>query len=458
MKIVITALLMLCSFGAMADKYLRPGASGAANGSNWTDAYTTLSAAETGTSRGETIWVAAGAIGSATLNTAVSGSTIIIIKKATVAAHGTDTGWSDSYASGAATISGTVVISTHNWVIDGVSRSTQTTGYGFELTGPSPGGPGFDLDDGVTNITIKYVALTGHAATAPFDGGAGGDNAFWFGNNPRQLNISYNYAIGWGCCMVKLLGGSINDSLFEFNRFEYNRTRNTTPNEQHAEGVFAWAQNRNIWRHNVWVDIEGTGIIMLGDGGDNEIYGNLVYWTSAYPRAGQYDGFISNGSFSTWTAYTTDNNLFYNNTIIVPNSGGIEFGISYSGNTTGSGTARNNLYYCAGGGRNVYSTRVSADYDIFYGLTHEGGANGVNGTGNPFVDSANYDFRLVAGTVAGQSLSAPYNTDMLGATRGGDGTFDRGAFEFGTNSSPASGATRLYTGLRHSLGDKFQNR
>lgn len=223
--------------------------------------------------------------------------------------------------------------------------------------------------------------------------------------------------------MVKTYTSTIESSLFEYNRFEWNRSSAA----YHAEGVFPWGMNNTIWRNNVWIDIEGTGVIMLGDGGNNEIYGNLVYWSSAYPNPGQDGNYIGNGTFTTWTAYKTVNNKFYNNTIIVPNKGGIEFGISYP-NTTSSGTARNNLYYCAAGNRNVYSSSINADYDIFYGLTHSSQANGVNGTGNPFVDSVNYDFRLKAHTVPGNNLGAAYNMDMNENIRT---TWDRGAMEYG---------------------------
>jgi hypothetical protein len=37
---------------------------------------------------------------------------------------------------------------------------------------------------------------------------------------------------------------------------------------------------------------------------------------------------------------------------------------------------------------------------------------------------------LAAPTTAGSPLASPYNTDLLGKTRGADGTWDRGAFEF----------------------------
>ena len=60
----------------------------------------------------------------------------------------------------------------------------------------------------------------------------------------------------------------------------------------------------------------------------------------------------------------------------------------------------------------------------------------VTGGTDPFINSAAGDFRLLAGTAAGIALPSPYNLDMNGNVRGADGTWDRGAFEFVSGSSP----------------------
>jgi len=63
-------------------------------------------------------------------------------------------------------------------------------------------------------------------------------------------------------------------------------------------------------------------------------------------------------------------------------------------------------------------------------------------SGDPFVNYAGKDFRLKVATVAGTSLSAPFNLDIIGIARGSDGTWDRGAYEFGgtatTGTTPAA--------------------
>ncbi len=49
-----------------------------------------------------------------------------------------------------------------------------------------------------------------------------------------------------------------------------------------------------------------------------------------------------------------------------------------------------------------------------------------------FVNVSNlYTYNLhLTGALAGVSLASPYNMDMDGKTRGADGTWDRGAYEF----------------------------
>src|SRR5437899_8360956 len=60
---------------------------------------------------------------------------------------------------------------------------------------------------------------------------------------------------------------------------------------------------------------------------------------------------------------------------------------------------------------------------------------------NPFVDWVNENYHLLAATQAGNTLSAPYNTDPDGNTRGADGVWDRGAFEFGASAPIISSVT-----------------
>ena len=98
--------------------YIRAGATGANNGTSWTDAYTSIPAFTRGVN-GVTYYVADGTYAPRELSTPASGGKVITIKKATVQDHGTNTGWNDSYGDGTATFSGGMSLLTSDWVIDG---------------------------------------------------------------------------------------------------------------------------------------------------------------------------------------------------------------------------------------------------------------------------------------------------------------------------------------------------
>src|SRR5690348_11914306 len=101
----LALLLILVALPALgANHYIRAGATGNGSGTDWTNACSGFSGscAISGLVRGDTYYVADGSYGSQTFDTANSGSSVITIIKATVANHGTATGWSDTFGDGQA--------------------------------------------------------------------------------------------------------------------------------------------------------------------------------------------------------------------------------------------------------------------------------------------------------------------------------------------------------------------
>jgi hypothetical protein len=80
---VLTLLLTIIFLGAVgaeaANHYVRAGASGSANGNDWTNAYTTLPSTLT---RGDTYYIADGTYAGRTFNTATNGTTLITMARA----------------------------------------------------------------------------------------------------------------------------------------------------------------------------------------------------------------------------------------------------------------------------------------------------------------------------------------------------------------------------------------
>lgn len=206
---------------------------------------------------------------------------------------------------------------------------------------------------------------------------------------------------------------------------------------EHAEIASIWyfsgAPAANVtFRYNVFTHAEGTGgLIMTGDG--LYVYGNVFY----RPAGDTWQH--GNGLIGTWTVDTLTNVKVYNNTFINSQTGYPVLGESFTSPTTGN-EARNNLFYLSqriGNGNGLFPTHSHNHY-VDSGFLTETAQ--TTGTGDPFTNYTALDFSLKAATVAGFTLSAPYATDMLGNTLGSDGTWDRGAIEFGGTPATAPSA------------------
>ena len=151
---------------AQSMHYIRQGATGRNDGSDWNNAYTNL---PTGSSwiRGGTYYIAAGSYTpSGYWTTPVNGTKAITLKKATVAEHGAGAGWSDSYASGQAVITGLVEITKGYWTIDGAyggGPGNWMEPYGIKFVANYCGGMGnnaIHFSGGGSHVTIRHCEIT----------------------------------------------------------------------------------------------------------------------------------------------------------------------------------------------------------------------------------------------------------------------------------------------------------
>lgn len=397
------SLLLLALSLSAANHYVRAGAAGSANGDDWTNAYTALPAALT---RGDTYYVADGTYSNYTFDDAASGTTVITIKKATVADHGTETGWVSTYGDGQAGF-GPLVFSTPYWTLDGATRTGMKSGHGFVITtsaAVNPSQKGIVFSNGTSgNVTIRYVEIAGHGPD-----GDGGGNDLIYTLGASDVTIQYCHLHDSGRVHILTRIGS--NWLVEHTAFVRNEG---TPTE-HSEAWSIGTLSDVVVRFCLFEDIESTGILATLDnnpGPDNwEIYGNV------FNGSNTGDGIVCTDAESSWT-----NVKFYHNTIIgaVGHSG---FRAVLGGSDTW--LVYNNLWY-----NNIDVAWASTvhDYNWFYASGTNSEAHAQNGTGDPFVNLAAGNFRLAANTTAGTALGAPYNVDMDGVTRS---TWSRGAFEY----------------------------
>jgi hypothetical protein len=429
LSLVVAACLAPCLAHA-ANQYVRPGATGLNNGSDWANALTSL---PTTLKRGDTYYLANGTYGSYVFNTANSGTTAITIKKAVAADHGTDVGWNSSYGDGQAVFSNWQIY-TDYYVFDGQRRNSDwalgaTSQYGIKVVGTSP----VRLDNGAgtggDNLTFRYIDVQGGGR----DTGRGDDVIYGLAGNS---NITFQYcALHDSDRTIFLMRGNWQNLTVDHSYL----ARNTSSPASHGEMLSMTDSTNVVWSNNVMEDIEGTAFIAGLNGGTAsnwKIFGNVAFHSAQYiadtgRKAGHNYGvaglvYIANDASNNNTG---NNFLVYGNTMV--NIKGTYSGVVIQ---RGSGNeVRNNIWYNSVRTNNSFTGSISNNW--YFNTVQDGDASAsktvCTTACDVFANLASKDFRLKVATGGGMALAAPFNIDLNGSVRGADGTWDRGAFEFG---------------------------
>jgi hypothetical protein len=420
-KILISLgfILFLPSLVSAQDyHYVRSGAAGSNDGSDWNNAWTQLPQS---LQRGHTYYIADGNYPSYVFDDTESGSQYIYIKKATQSDHGTDTGWGSGYGDGTATFSGGIAFVSDYYEMDGQVRGSDwQSGYGFKVYHGSIdlfyGGDG-DSD----NLIFRYVEVEGLGIDNPAH-----DDGIYAPVGNFNIIFSHCYLHDFG--RTPILTGSADSWIIEYSYI----ARNSNDPYYHSEALADTNSDNFVIRHNIWADIEGTGyIIALNRGSgvgyvDNwEIYGNVFLYNYDIPF--NRDG-LGDGAIAVINEQIPRNWKIYNNAFInLPGlSSRITLGLEMGGGS--NNVAYNNLWYdCS----TANHWGVTADYNYYINTNHDSEPNEQVGSSDPFVDWINGDYHLKTPTESGFSLSSPYNVDMDSVIRGDDGVWDRGAYEYG---------------------------
>jgi hypothetical protein len=375
---------------------------------------------------GNVYYLADGDYEGRTLGTAASSTYVITIRKACATGtgdsdHVTDTGWSSSMGDGQATWTGlttSLYVSTAYWTIDGIFGSgSSASSYGFYATG-SASADTTPVRFGSYGDSCSYVQISHFAVVCP---GQGSDSYSQYGFSGYGNNVTLSYVYASGCQVSMWTQG--NDMTIEHC---YLGAFWSTGNHH---GVAVEVILRPIVRHNFF-SVCNNMCVEPGGGSTTNItegkfYGNIAIDVGV-------NGFckgVSNGEIV--------DSVFYNNTLVNA-TGPLLYPSNYG---TGSGNILQNnlLYNCSAGlaydqGGEIATHSYNAFFDS--GSPSETGVQVASG--NPFVNSAGGNYHLSFATNAGYTLSSPYTTDMDGVTRGGDGTWDRGAYEYGSGSASGS--------------------
>lgn len=447
--IVLAALWVLSpSLASAANHYIRAGAMGANNGSDWANAYVSLPAM---LNRGDTYYIADGTYGGYTFDDAVSGTTLITIKKATISDHGTDTGWNSSYGDGVAIFTSGLTFTTGYWVFDGITGSFKN-GHGFHIDMTADTGVKNGIRIQASYITISHTKISwpdrdSETYMNPSSTSAGIEGNAYNGVDWDELagiNISYVYieeVPGYPFRFIHSKGLVIEHcALFGMH----------SDAERHSSIVIirTMHSDNGTIRYNWFEEGEGTGGIVFYDNVNHidwAVYGNVFYQSGGEGGFGM--GIVAANTHPNDPYLRVTNLKIYNNTIVgVAGNSGIS--MDYNGVNV---VAYNNLwhnvpwlpaFYGFSYDYNYYSS-CSGQFAFTPGAHENPWSDGSSIiTSNPFVASGSGNLHLNAALPGypGYSLGSPYNYDIEGYLRGEDGVFDRGAYEY------VSGGTIPYCG------------
>jgi hypothetical protein len=396
--------------------YVRDGAGGSNNGQDWTNAWEDMDDINwTSVARGDTIYIADGTYLGDTFDKDVSGSNYIYITKATIAEHGTETGWSNSYGDGQATL-GPISFSTSYWILNGVSRTGLKTGHGIIIDNSSRTARAIYFSANVDYVTVKYCGI--HSGSHEPAGYI--DNIYAVSTGNSYITIQYCHIHDAPRVLVYIIGGD--NWLIERNYFE----RNGGEGDIHAEGFAVNDSDNLVIRYNYFDRIRGTGYIATPDSGGSGMNSNWEIYGNIFANHDQAEwSYCSNGVITAINYQSTANWKIYNNSFVdLVGNDGICFWIEHAGVTHTNNVAYNNIWYSC---NSVPFINCTHDYNWYYGAT-QSETHGQIGSGDPFVDWVNENYHLTAHTNTGLDLGSPYNIDMDDIVRS---NWDRGAYEYG---------------------------
>ncbi len=301
------------------------------------------------------------------------------------------------------------------------------------------------------NTTADHCSSSWDCGTSP---GPYWDNAIYTGSSyTNNLYVGYSYIHHTGNTQFQMNGQVNTNLIWEYDWVSYNHTGQ---NGNHDEAYSLYGSNVII-RYNVFQDICSTGIITTAGGGNPlignwEVYGNLFFWDATYAAmtTAYQNATLDNGIVDFLGETMSGHVYFYNNTIAGIKGTGVNAtnpvaGVG-GGDNLGSPAIviENNLWWnCdAATGYQSYhpsGSSLTIDYNAYFAgsssnfsyFTETHGQVVGNST-NPFVNSSANTiagFVPATNTAAAVTLASPYNVDMLGITRGVNGTWDRGALQ-----------------------------
>lgn len=388
---------------------------GTGDGSRWTHAFAGLPER---LERGAKYYLASGEYPDHAFNDPVSGEQVIGLVKAVATDHGGDEGWDATMGQGSADF-GPVQFVTGYFLVDGQTGiGGDGSSYGISISSHGCEEQRdtlvtFPWNTEATNISLRHVDIQqcGHRG----DPTTGSEDAIYsYTAGVTRLAIKNCYV--HDAFRVLLLLQNSSDILIEGTTF-------ARAGMHHEAGSINLRSSSAVAiRRNVFIDSYGV-FMTFQDCSGVEVSGNVVrgklpdweVWAAIW---------VTNGG----SDISVTNNTFYN-------LAGLNVGIRDDSGASGL-TVRNNLW--ARSRTNQIMLAGEHSHNAFFDNRREGSLLDERITEDhkqvletdPFVDDAAWDLRLAIPTEAGIPLPPPRDLDLMGQTRGADGVWDRGAYEY----------------------------
>jgi hypothetical protein len=305
--------------------------------------------------------------------------------------------------------------------IAGLSPTNNTSlGQSAVDIGTASGAPGTGKNH---DITFNYVEFAGPAGATEY-------THLSYDAAIQVLNVTGN--VLFQNCRIHGANDNVNISgstgtVFDHCQFYDNVTASGSAGHNN---MVQYAGNDDItFRYNEWWNWNVEGIMVWTQSGALYVYGNVFHDAdnSGYPSVIQAND-------------TTAGPLYFYNNTIANVSGFCVFRPASAVGWTSGSQARNNLYWTSDV---CVQSAPDSDYDAYYddmsasnqsrlGISEtetiaQDEANACTVPATPFTSESTGDFHLMANTVAGDALGAPYNVDKDGHART---TWTRGAYEY----------------------------
>lgn len=437
-------------FQIMANHFVRTSSAGSANGNDWSNAWsiTNLNSNWASVAAGDTVWLAGGSYSTGiTMTKSGTAGNVITLKRATAndsAATGA-AGWSAGFdAQVVITASPTVQYnSTNNGSYTAIDGNVED---GIKLVHDAASFNGdaiYFASGGMHDISFSNLDMAG----------PGGATTYNYTADASVIGVRHSDTATYNMTVTDCkLHGNVNlvydytDSHeFTFLRCKF-YDNGSSNGSFHANMVYTSGGIENwVFADCEFYNWQVEGINLYEQPAPDHsmyIYGCLFHdpmesgarcmWLASEPSGGTPQGPVH-----------LVNNTFYGVNITVNESRASNFG--------STSLCKNNIFWNSSFG-SASPLPTGADYNFSSGSTS--GAHSISSGSDPFVSGS--DFHIIATIGAayprdkGVDAGSPYGTDMDGIVRGGDGTWDIGAYEFdaGGGGDPGTGGH----GRRHKRG------